>query len=88
MNEKIKDVSFMKLEINIFLILLFLQDFALIRTNKFGIAALTVYLIFISIKYKFFMKINKKFLTFIVVFYLTIILGFVGLYFRFKYLNA
>lgn len=75
MNEKIKDISFMKLEINIFLILLFLQDFALIRTNEFGIAALTVYLIFISIKYKFFMKINKKFLTFIIIFYLTIILS-------------
>lgn len=75
MDEKIKNDSVMRLEINLLIILLFLQDFALIKTSEFGIAALTIYMIVISIKYNFFLKINKKFLTFLIIFYLIIVLS-------------
>jgi len=49
-----------KLDIIIFIILLFFQNFAIIKTNSFGIAALTVFLLYIAIKYKIYLKLNKK----------------------------
>lgn len=69
-----KDIV-LKIEINIFMIFLFLQNFALIRTSSFGIAALTIFMIYIFVKYKFFMSIDKKFFRFIIVLYSVIILS-------------
>ena len=56
--EKSKQIQ--KLEIIIFIILLFLQNFAIINTKEFGIAAITIFLIYIFIKHKMYQKINKK----------------------------
>ncbi len=49
-----------KLEIIIFIILLFLQNFAIINTKEFGIAAITIFLIYIFIKHRMYQKIDKK----------------------------
>lgn len=56
--EKSKQIQ--KLEIVIFIILLFLQNFAIINTKEFGIAAITIFLIYIFIKYKMYQKITIK----------------------------
>lgn len=63
----------LKIEISVFVVLLFLQNFALIRTSDFGIATLTIYMIYIFIKYKLFMEIEKKFLFFLIFLYGVII---------------
>lgn len=65
----------LKIEIIIFVILLFLQNFAIIKTENFGIAALTIFLIWITIKYKFFMKININFLKFLCVFTIFVLIS-------------
>lgn len=49
-----------KLEIIIFIILLFLQNFAIINTKEFGIAAITIFLIYLFIKHRMYQKIDKK----------------------------
>jgi hypothetical protein len=51
-----------KVEIFLFILFLFMQNFALIKTSDFGIAALTVFLIYLTIKYGFYLKINSQFL--------------------------
>lgn len=56
-NEKLE-----KIEIIIFTIFLFLQNFAIITTEKFGISALVVFLIYSFIKYKMIYKISKNFI--------------------------
>lgn len=57
-----------KIEYYLFIILLFFQNFAVIATEDFGINGLVLFLIFISIiNYKkFYMKINKNFLLFLI----------------------
>ena len=49
-----------KLEIIIFIILLFLQNFAIVNTKEFGIAAITIFLIYIFIRHRMYQKIDKK----------------------------
>lgn len=49
-----------KIDIVIFVVCLFLQNFAIITTEKFGISALVVFLIYVFFRYKMFSKINKK----------------------------
>lgn len=49
-------------EIIIFIILLFFQNLAVITTSSFGIAGITVFLLYIFLKYKLFLKIDKKFI--------------------------
>ncbi len=49
-----------KIEIIIFITLLFLQNFAIIATKSFGVAGITVFLIYIFLKYKMYFKIEKK----------------------------
>ncbi|WP_217817359.1 O-antigen ligase family protein [Clostridium tyrobutyricum] len=51
-----------KIEIFLFILFLFMQNFALIKTSSFGVAALTVFLIYLTIKYGFYLKINLQFL--------------------------
>lgn len=64
-----------KIEIIIFVILLFLQNFAIIKTENFGIAALTIFLIWVTIEYKFFMKINIRFLKFLSIFTIFVLIS-------------
>lgn len=54
-NEKIE-----KIEIIIFTIFLFLQNFAIITTDKFGISALVVFLIYVFFRYKMICKTSKN----------------------------
>lgn len=51
-----------RIEIFLFILFLFMQNFALIKTNNFGIAALTIFLIYLTVKHTFYLKINLQFL--------------------------
>lgn len=73
--EKMKKETKFKLEIIFFVVLLFLQNFALIRTVDFGIAALTIYVIYLFIKYKLYMKIEKRFFCFLIILYGVIVVS-------------
>ncbi len=64
-----------KIEMIIFVILLFLQNFAIIKTKSFGISALVIFLIFLTIKYKFVMKPNWNFIRIMCVFTIVILLS-------------
>ncbi len=66
-----------KIEYFLFIILLFFQNFALIKTESFGINGLVIYLFIISIIHfkKFYGKINLKFLFFSVLIILIVIVG-------------
>lgn len=55
-----KNEKIWKIEIIIFTIFLFLQNFAIITTENFGISALVVFLIYSFIKYKMIYKISKN----------------------------
>lgn len=55
-----KSENIQKTEILIFVILLFLQNFAIITTKSFGIAGITVFLLYTFIRYKMYLKIDKK----------------------------
>lgn len=55
-----KDEKRQKIEIVIFIILLFLQNFSIITTKSFGIAGITIFLVYVFFRYKLYFKINKK----------------------------
>ncbi len=70
-----KDEKRQKIEIIIFIILLFLQNFSIITTKSFGIAGTTIFLIYIFIRYKLFFKIDKKTLIFGIGFVIFVLLS-------------
>lgn len=56
-----------RIEIFLFILFLFMQNFALIKTSTFGISALTVFLIYLTLKYGFYFRIDFRFLMSIIV---------------------
>lgn len=66
-----------KIEYFLFIILLFFQNFAIIKTDSFGISGLVIFLLMISIfQFKtFYYKINIKYLVFMLLMISVLILG-------------
>lgn len=56
-----------RIEMFLFILFLFMQNFALIKTSNFGIATLTIFLIYLTIRYSFYIKINSQFLLYSII---------------------
>ena len=68
-------IKYITIELTIFIILIFLQTFSLITTKEFGIAAITIFLIFQVIWKKLYRKINIKFMIFVLIILAMIIIS-------------
>lgn len=72
-------IKYITIELTIFIILIFLQTFSLITTNEFGIAAITIFLIFQVVWKKLYRKINVKYLILtLIIMAMIIISGYVN----------
>lgn len=70
-------INYKKIEIKLFVLFLFAQNLALIKTKNFGIAALTVYLIFLFMKYKMYESFKIKNMIFSILFGILVIISLI-----------
>ncbi len=66
-----------EIELILFVCCVFFQNFAIIRTNNFGISCLTVFLIYAFVRYKYFLRFTKKTIAFLGVTLIVSLAGFV-----------
>lgn len=68
---KIKKIDY---ELLLFTFFIFFQNFALIRTKSFGISGLSLFLVYIFFKYKYYKNLNLKFILFVLITFIFIAL--------------
>lgn len=64
MVSKVKKID---MELLLFTLCIFLQNFAIIKTSSFGISCLSVFLVFIFLKYRYYRKLNINIILFIAI---------------------
>ena len=74
MLDRIKKID---IELLIFVLCIFLQNFAIISTKDFGISCIVLFLIYVFFRYNYIKKLNVKFIAFNVISLLFVALNYV-----------